>query len=176
MVAGEPRCARAIIEYDGTAFAGSQYQPNARTVQGELEEALNRLTGERVRVRFAGRTDAGVHATGQVVAFCLSGLSRRGGLGWRELQQRLNAVLPADLAVRGMRATSRGFDPRRATVSDRAVHPMPQHKRQGRHRWPGSGQDHRPQFHARRIGRPDVEPRPGNVADNAEERHPAALA
>ena len=117
MAAGEQRCARAIIEYDGTAFAGSQYQPNARTVQGELEEALNRLTGERVRVRFAGRTDAGVHATGQVVAFCLSGRSRRGGLGWRELQQRLNAVLPADLAVRGMRATSRRFDPRREAVA-----------------------------------------------------------
>src|SRR5436190_23173614 len=102
MAAGEPRCARAVIEYDGTAFAGSQYQPNARTVQGELEEALNRLTGERVRVRFAGRTDAGVHATGQVIAFCLPRRTRAEGLGWRELQQRLNAVLPADLAVRGM--------------------------------------------------------------------------
>ena len=120
MAAGERRCARAVIEYDGTAFAGSQYQPNARTVQGELEEALNRLTGERVRVRFAGRTDAGVHATGQVIAFCLSGRSPRGrgsGLGWRELQQRLNALLPDDVAVRGMRATHRGFDPRREAVA-----------------------------------------------------------
>jgi len=120
MAAGEPRCARAVIEYDGTAFAGSQYQPNARTVQGELEEALNRLTGERVRVRFAGRTDAGVHATGQVIAFCLSGRSRRGrgsGSGWRELQRRLNAFLPDDVAVRGMRATPRGFDPRREAVA-----------------------------------------------------------
>jgi tRNA pseudouridine38-40 synthase len=113
MAAGEPRCARAVIEYDGTAFAGSQYQPNARTVQGELEEALNRLTGERVRVRFAGRTDAGVHATGQVIAFCLSGER----VAWRELQRRLNAVLPDDVAVRGMRATPRGFDPRRAAVA-----------------------------------------------------------
>src|SRR5947209_15196437 len=123
MVAGEPRCARAIIEYDGTAFAGSQYQPNARTVQGELEEALNRLTGERVRVRFAGRTDAGVHATGQVIAFCLSGRSPgrspRGGTGggWGELQRRLNALLPDDVAVRAMRATHRGFDPRREAVA-----------------------------------------------------------
>jgi len=123
MVAGEPRCARAIIEYDGTAFAGSQYQPNARTVQGELEEALNRLTGERVRVRFAGRTDAGVHATGQVVAFCLSGRSPgrspRGGMGdgWRELQRRLNALLPDDVAVRGMWGTHRGFDPRREALA-----------------------------------------------------------
>jgi tRNA pseudouridine38-40 synthase len=123
MVAGEQRCAWAVIEYDGTAFAGSQYQPNARTVQGELEEALNRLTGERVRVRFAGRTDAGVHATGQVIAFCLSGRSRgrspRGvtGGGWRELQRRLNALLPDDVAVRGMRATQRGFDPRREAAA-----------------------------------------------------------
>src|SRR5207244_10924163 len=123
MVAGEPRCARAVIEYDGTAFAGSQYQPNARTVQGELEEALNRLTGERVRVRFAGRTDAGVHASGQVIAFCLSGRSPgrspRGSLGggWRELQRRLNALLPDDVAARGMRATHRGFDPRREAVA-----------------------------------------------------------
>lgn len=117
MVAGEPRCARGIIEYDGTAFAGSQYQPNARTVQGELEEALNRLTGERVRVRFAGRTDAGVHATGQVVAFCVARRGRGERLTWREMQRRLNALLPDDVAVRGMRATHRGFDPRREAAA-----------------------------------------------------------
>jgi tRNA pseudouridine38-40 synthase len=102
-------CARALIEYDGTDFAGSQHQPNARTVQGELEEALNRLTGERVRVRFAGRTDAGVHATGQVAAFCLAQRVE----AWAGLQGRLNALLPRDLAVRSLRAARRGFDPRR---------------------------------------------------------------
>lgn len=107
------RCARAVIAYDGTAFAGSQYQPNARTVQGELEEALNRLTGERVRVRFAGRTDAGVHATGQVAAFCLARRRRGQGVGWPELRRRLNALLPPDLAVRSLRAAPTGFDPRR---------------------------------------------------------------
>ncbi len=117
MAAGEPRCARAIVEYDGTAFAGSQYQPNARTVQGELEEALNRLTGERVRVRFAGRTDAGVHATGQVIAFCVTPRGRGQGLSWSELQRRLNALLPDDVAVRRMRATHRGFDPRREAMA-----------------------------------------------------------
>lgn len=116
MVAAERRCARAIVEYEGTAFAGSQVQPNARTVQGELEEALNRLTGERVRVRFAGRTDAGVHATGQVAAFCLQRRSRGGEWSWAELQGRLNAVLPQDMAVRGLRAASTGFDPRRDAV------------------------------------------------------------
>jgi tRNA pseudouridine38-40 synthase len=106
------RCARAVIEYDGTNFAGSQYQPNARTVQGELEKALNRLTGERVRIRLAGRTDAGVHATGQVAAFCLSP-GTGDGEGWPGLQRRLNAVLPPDLAVRSLRTAPSGFDPRR---------------------------------------------------------------
>jgi tRNA pseudouridine38-40 synthase len=102
-----------VIEYDGTDFAGSQYQPNARTVQGELEEALNRLTGERVRIRLAGRTDAGVHATGQVAAFCLPRRRRGEGSRWPELQRRLNAVLPPDLAVRSLRSAPEGFDPRR---------------------------------------------------------------
>jgi tRNA pseudouridine38-40 synthase len=103
---------RATIEYDGTAFAGSQVQPNARTVQGELEEALNRLMGERTRVRLAGRTDAGVHATGQVAAFRVPrALPWAGGLP--ELRRRLNAVLPPDLAVRTVRRAPPAFDPRR---------------------------------------------------------------
>ena len=113
MPPGARRCARAVIEYDGTAFAGSQYQPNARTVQGELEEALNRLTGERVRIRLAGRTDAGVHATGQVAALCLARRRRGAGFGWPELQRRLNAILPPDLSVRSLRPVQPGFDPRR---------------------------------------------------------------
>jgi tRNA pseudouridine38-40 synthase len=113
MVAGPQRCAMAVIEYDGTAFAGSQVQPNARTVQGELEEALNRLIGERTRVRLAGRTDAGVHATGQVAAICLGPRGRGSGIGWPELRRRLNAVLPPDLAVRSLRPARPGFDPRR---------------------------------------------------------------
>ena len=111
------RCARAVIEYDGTAFAGSQYQPNGRTVQGELEEALNRLTGERIRVRFAGRTDAGVHATGQVAAFCLARRSGERQVGWPALRQRLNAMLPPDLAVRSLRSAAAGFDPRRDAIA-----------------------------------------------------------
>ncbi len=112
MGAEAQRCARATIEYDGTAFAGSQVQPNARTVQGELEEALNRLIGEGIRVRLAGRTDAGVHATGQVAAFCLPrALPWSGGLP--ELRRRLNAVLPPDLAVRALSWAPPGFDPRR---------------------------------------------------------------
>lgn len=106
-------CVRAVIEYDGTDFAGSQRQPNARTVQGELEEVLNRLTGGRITVRFAGRTDAGVHATGQVVAFCLPAAFSRGLPGWPEFRRRLNAALPRDVRVRSLRPARAGFDPRR---------------------------------------------------------------
>lgn len=113
MAARTQRCARATIAYEGTAFAGSQHQPNARTVQGTLEEALNRLTGERVRIRLAGRTDAGVHATGQVVAFCLSPNAKRFTGDWSELRRRLNGALPPDLVVRSLRAAPEGFDPRR---------------------------------------------------------------
>jgi tRNA pseudouridine38-40 synthase len=112
MVTATQRCVKATLEYDGTAFAGSQVQPNARTVQGELEKALNRLIGERTRVRLAGRTDAGVHATGQVAAFCLPRTLPRGG-GLPELRRRLNGALPPDLAVRSLRPAPRGFDPRR---------------------------------------------------------------
>ncbi|MEO5986354.1 MAG: tRNA pseudouridine(38-40) synthase TruA [Candidatus Limnocylindria bacterium] len=112
MTADAQRVLRAVVEYDGTAFAGSQVQQRARTVQGELEKALNRLIGERTEVHLAGRTDAGVHATGQVLAFsCPRDLPR--GLGLPELQRRLNATLPRDLAIRGLRSARAGFDPRR---------------------------------------------------------------
>lgn len=108
MTAVAQRAVKAVIEYDGTAFAGSQVQPNARTVQGELEKALNRLIGERTRVHLAGRTDAGVHATGQVAAFRLPP-----GEGLARVRERLNAVLPPDLVVRTLSPAPRGFDPRR---------------------------------------------------------------
>ncbi|MGH2381687.1 MAG: tRNA pseudouridine(38-40) synthase TruA [Candidatus Limnocylindria bacterium] len=112
MTVDAQQCARAVIGYDGTAFSGSQVQPHARTVQGELEKALNRLIGEKTRVRLAGRTDAGVHATGQVAAFCYARRLRREG-GLPELRRRLNAALPPDLTVRSLRAASPSFDPRR---------------------------------------------------------------
>jgi tRNA pseudouridine38-40 synthase len=101
---------RARCEYDGTDFAGFQYQLNARSVQGELETALARLSGgERVTVEGAGRTDAGVHATGQVIAF-----TYRGRLTAAELQRAVDAQLPRDVAIREIRRAPEGFRPRYA--------------------------------------------------------------
>jgi tRNA pseudouridine38-40 synthase len=99
---------RATVEYDGTEFAGFQVQPGARTVQGELEAALARLSGgTRQPVDGAGRTDAGVHAIGQVVAF-----SYAGPLAAEALAEALNGNLPRDVAIRDLRRAPRGFKPR----------------------------------------------------------------
>ena len=99
---------RARVEYDGTDFAGFQLQPGARTVQGELEAALARLNGGvRVRVDGAGRTDAGVHALGQVVAFTWSGR-----VPVEELGRAFGALVPADVAVHDLRRAPAGFQPR----------------------------------------------------------------
>ena len=101
---------RATVEYDGTEFAGFQLQPKARTVQGELEAALSRLSGgDRQPVVGAGRTDAGVHATGQVIAFTYPG-----SLSAEALTEALNGTLPPDVAVRDVRRAPAGFNPRYA--------------------------------------------------------------
>jgi tRNA pseudouridine38-40 synthase len=107
---GAPVRYRARVEYDGTDFAGFQLQPNARTVQGELETALARLAGgERVVVDGAGRTDTGVHASGQVIAF-----TYRGGVTGAVLQRAVNALLPRDVAISDLRTAPDGFHPRHA--------------------------------------------------------------
>jgi tRNA pseudouridine38-40 synthase len=105
---GQRFCAR--VEYDGTDFSGFQLQPNARTVQGTLEDALARLAGgQRTPVDGAGRTDAGVHASGQVIAF-----TYRGRLTVGELERALDALLPPDVALRDLRVAPAGFHPRHA--------------------------------------------------------------
>lgn len=97
-----------LLEYDGTEFSGSQVQPGKRTVQGTVEAALERLTGERDRVAFAGRTDAGVHASGQVAA--LSTSSAHSPATFRDA---LNHYLPEDVAVQATAEVAVDFDPRR---------------------------------------------------------------
>ena len=101
---------RARVEYDGTDFAGFQVNPGRRTVQGVLEDALAHLgDGVHHRVDGAGRTDAGVHATGQVIAFPYDGR-----LTATELERALQALMPADVAVRAVRRAPDGFNPRYA--------------------------------------------------------------
>jgi tRNA pseudouridine38-40 synthase len=103
---------RAIVEYDGTDFVGYQVQAKGRTVQGEIEKSLKQITQSKVRIDGAGRTDAGVHATGQVIAF---------NTGWRhtleDLHRALNAVLPDDIVIRDLRITELSFHPRFAALS-----------------------------------------------------------
>jgi tRNA pseudouridine38-40 synthase len=101
---------RARVEYDGTDFDGFQVQPGRRTVQGVLEAALARLgDGVERRVDGAGRTDAGVHATGQVIGFTYPGR-----LTATQLGRALDALLPTDVAVRDVRRAPDGFHPRYA--------------------------------------------------------------
>jgi tRNA pseudouridine38-40 synthase len=101
---------RAQVEYDGTDFAGFQVNPGHRTVQGVLEDALARLgNGVVRRVDGAGRTDAGVHATGQVIAFSWDGRQ-----AVTELGKALDALLPADIAIRDLRRAPEAFHPRYA--------------------------------------------------------------
>lgn len=100
-----------LLEYDGSGFSGSQLQPERRTVQGVVEEAVRALTGESPRVAFAGRTDAGVHAIGQVGAF-----DTESTLEVKTVQRALNHLLPEDVAVRAVAEVAAGFDPRRHAV------------------------------------------------------------
>ncbi|MCY4648083.1 MAG: tRNA pseudouridine(38-40) synthase TruA [Gammaproteobacteria bacterium] len=98
---------RLTLHYDGTHFFGWQKQPEVRTVQGELQATLERLTGEHRAVTAAGRTDRGVHATGQVVALVLP---RRWSAA--TLRRALNARLPGDIWVADARAAPPAFHPR----------------------------------------------------------------
>jgi tRNA pseudouridine38-40 synthase len=100
-----------LLEYEGTRYAGSQLQANAQTVQGELEAAVRKTTGEEVRAAFAGRTDAGVHALGQVAAFTTTS-----ALAVETIVSALNAWLPRDIAVLAASEVAPDFDPRRQAL------------------------------------------------------------
>ncbi len=110
----------AVVEYDGTDFAGFQLQarliPPARTVQAELERALEICTGEMVRVIGSGRTDAGVHARGQVVHFDTESPLARSP---ERLQKALNGNLPEDVKVLCVRRTRPSFHARHSASSRR---------------------------------------------------------
>jgi tRNA pseudouridine38-40 synthase len=98
---------RAVVEYDGTDLLGFQRQATGRTVQGEIEAALGRIGWTDQAVLGAGRTDTGVHAAGQVIAF---------DFDWRhgvaDLVRALNANLATDIAIRALEACGAEFHPR----------------------------------------------------------------
>ena len=102
---------RAVLEYDGTEYAGFQVQSTQSTIQGQVEAALQRITGVAVRIAGAGRTDTGVHARGQVISFRCE---------WRheiyELQRALNAVLPGDIAIRSLQLANEAFHARFSAI------------------------------------------------------------
>jgi len=95
------------IEYEGTNFVGWQYQPNGRSVQEELEKALARITQLNVKVIGAGRTDAGVHARGQVASFCIDK-----DIKIETLARSLNGILPDDIVVKEALRAPQGFNAR----------------------------------------------------------------
>ena len=99
---------RLLLEYDGTEYHGWQLQADARTLQGVLEAALATALRHPVRVAAAGRTDAGVHAMGQVVTF-----RNEHVVDPSVLRHTLNALTPPDMAVREVALTTDGFDARR---------------------------------------------------------------
>ena len=104
----------ALVAYDGTCFRGFQRQASdrGRTVQGQLEDALARLTGARTLVEGAGRTDSGVHASGQVITFSSAANHREAT--WL---RALNALLPADIAVRAVRQVGEDVHARKSALA-----------------------------------------------------------
>ena len=105
---------RLIVRYDGTGLSGWQRQRGVPSVQEALETAIATMAGERVTVRGAGRTDAGVHALAQVAAFrTTADIPEK---GWR---MGLTSRLPPQVAVRDARVVADNFDPRRASAGKR---------------------------------------------------------
>ena len=99
---------KLTLEYDGTRYVGWQVQPNGRSIQAELRQALGKLLGGEVEVTAAGRTDSGVHAVGQVVSF-----DTERQLPLKAYWMGLNGLLPEDIAVVAAEEVSAEFDPRR---------------------------------------------------------------
>jgi tRNA pseudouridine38-40 synthase len=110
--AGRPSNWKLTLSYDGTDFSGWQVQPGERTIQGELQQALGRVTGEKPLPQGSGRTDAGVHALGQVASFALEAPIPPGNL-----LRALNRTLPAAIRVVEAKMAPRSFHARHSAVA-----------------------------------------------------------
>jgi tRNA pseudouridine38-40 synthase len=100
---------KLLIEYDGTRYSGWQEQKNARTVMGELRAAAREVLGGDVEMQGAGRTDAGVHALGQVAHMKVTSAAKHAP---EVIKRRMNDLLPADIAVLQIERAARGFHAR----------------------------------------------------------------
>jgi tRNA pseudouridine38-40 synthase len=100
---------KLLLEYDGTRYSGWQDQKNARTIMGELKKAAREVFGEDVEMQGAGRTDAGVHALGQVMHMKISSPVRQSPVG---ILRRLNDLLPSDIVVLDVQRAERNFHAR----------------------------------------------------------------
>lgn len=98
---------RLDVAYDGTRFRGYAKQPGQRSVQAELDQAIGRVLGSEVDTSVAGRTDAGVHAHGQVVSF-----SYEGDVDLVRLTRSLNGLVGPEVSVKGIEVASDNFDAR----------------------------------------------------------------
>ncbi len=103
---------KIIIEYDGTNYSGWQVQPRGLTIQGMIEEKLTLLTGERIHLIGAGRTDAGVHALSQVANF-----KTESQMNIRTVQRALNSLLPSDIVIRKVEEVKEDFHARKNSGS-----------------------------------------------------------
>lgn len=105
------------LQYDGSCYNGWQIQSAGKTIQGVLQDAILRVTGEKVIVLSAGRTDAGVHALEQIAAF-----DTASALNDEVIKRALNAVLPQDIRILGISKVPEGFHPRYAAYRRRYVY------------------------------------------------------
>jgi len=148
---------QVIIAYDGTHFRGFQRQATGRTVQGSIESALRKLGWQSKSILAAGRTDAGVHASGQVIAF---------DLVWEHsdqaLKQALNAHLPFDVVARLVKQVQPAFHPRNDAIARRYRYALftqaerdPLRERYAWRIWPAANLDRLHQTAACLIGKHD---------------------
>src|SRR5258706_16418036 len=100
---------KILLEYDGTRYSGWQEQKNARTVLGEVHKAAREVFAQDLEVQGAGRTDAGVHAFGQVMHVKMASPVKH---STEAIRRRLNELLPADIGILDIQATQRKFHAR----------------------------------------------------------------
>lgn len=98
---------KAIVEYAGTDYFGFQVQPKKKTIQGEIEKALKKIYKKDIRIKYASRTDSGVHAKGQLISFKVPYDQSK-----YNIKRALNISLPEDIIIKKIAVCDNGFDPR----------------------------------------------------------------